>query len=1430
MARTRNGGGFTALRVEGGILPPEFLTEVAALSAPRQSGTDYGLSKSLSLKDEIARYWRIGNDLHARYAERRPRTALPPSRVGVDDWLVPLLRSLGYEDLAMAGSVELEDRVFKLTHRACGGAVPLLLVTRDFDLDKPDPRLGGNGRRPAPHGMMQEYLNAEAGALWGMVSNGSRIRILRDNPSLTRPSYIEADLDLIFAEELYPDFAALWLAAHASRFAPADDNPSNCIIETWRAKAHETGERARENLRDGVTAALRRLGNGFLGYPDNGELRQAIQGGRLSPDDYYQQLLRLVYRMLFLFTAEERELLHAPESGDRERGVYEEGYALTRLRDRALRRRNYDRNADLWQGLQITFRALARGAPGLGLSALGGLFRHDHCPDLDSAAIANEHLLEAVRTLAYFPSPAGKSLARINYRDMDTEELGSVYESLLELHPAIDVHAAPWRFAFAGDNSGDGKAKGSARKLSGSYYTPPSLVGELVRSTLDPVIRRTLAEHPEDPAAAVLRLRVIDPACESGHFLLAAARRLAAEIARIEADDDGYDEGKRRHALREVVRHCIYGVDRNPLAVELCRTALWIESIEPGKPLTFLDAHIAFGDSLIGVLDPDILAEGIPAAAYKPLTGDDKGVCTDLKKRNRERGQGDLFDEEAVLEVAMTSIDLDAMPEDTLADVEAKEFAWEAARSHEDRAREALKADLFAGAFFAAKTQRTLKTVPVSDDLLSGGSDTLGRAGVEPEARKLSVRHRFLHWHLAFPEIMQDGGFDAVLANPPWERIKLQEKEFFETRSPKIAAARNKAARKRLIQNLNRADASDAERSLYRAFNRARREAEAASQFVRTGGRFPLTGTGDVNTYAVFAETCLRLVNPRGRAGLIVPTGIATDHSTRKFFEHVVADRRLATLYDFENREAVFPGVHRSYKFCLLTLAGRDDPVPEAEYAFFLHQIEHLKERERRFTLAAEDFRLFNPNTRTCPIFRTRRDMEIARKMYRRAGVFWKEAREGQPEENPWGVKFSTMFHMSNDSGLFRTRTSLEDAGWALGGNVFVHEDHDGRYLPLYEAKLFHQYDHRFATFDGVSDKDVRNGRARPMTAEEKAHPESVVLPRYWVPATEVAKRLDKSVGVRNDPVSLTGDRGPGGHSTLSRDWLSARSPENHAGDRRAHGSLHGDPNPRAERFRDDHRVWLVVFRDIARATDQRTTIFATIPGTAVNNKGPLLRVEPNAWLQALRGITTATNERTVITTGLSPIGFGHSAALVDYRMSPAVATALVAANMNSIPLDWSARLSVGGVNMSFFIVKQLPVLPPDAYLEDAGADRRYVELIVPRVLELIYTGDELEGFAADLGYSGPPFPWDEPRRHRLQCELDAVFARMYQLERSDLEWILDSPSPGTSFPSLKQHEIKRFGEYRTQRLVLEAFELLSKGKNLVSRPLARLAAGDGPA
>ncbi len=905
MARARRDHGFTAIRIEGGLLPPEFLQAIAGLEAPGQRGADYGLSKSLALKEEIARYWRIAGDLYARYAERRVRHGLRTTQVGVDEWLVPLLHTvLGYSDLVPTSDATLGERVFKLTHRACGETVPLLLTTRDFNLDRADPRFGYEGRRQAPHGLMQEFLNAEDDCLWGIVSNGSKLRVLRDNPSLTRPAYIEADLDLVFLEELYPDFAALWLAAHASRFALANGKPSSCVIESWRAEAHETGERVLANLRDGVTEALRQLGNGLLQHRDNDDLRSALRDGTLTLNAFFEQLLRLVYRLLFLFAVEERNLLHAPDATDEQRSVYAQGYSLSRLRERALRRRYYDQHADTWASLQITFQALACGAPGLGLPPLGGLFRSGKCPDLDRAAIANEPLLDAVRSLAFFRS--GTALARVNYRDMGTEELGSVYESLLELQPVLDLNATPWEFGFAGQENGE-KAKGSKRKLTGSYYTPSSLVNELIKSALEPVLTEAVAGLPDDPRKAILDLKVLDPACGSGHFLLAAARRMAAEIARIEAGVDTSDESARQHALREVVQHCIHGVDRNPLAVELCKTALWIETIEPGKPLTFLDAHIQLGDSLVGLLDPEVIAAGIPGEAYKNLTGDDKATCRAIKRRNSRVGDTvlrSLFDEEGVFEVALATAAIDAMPEETLADIERKYAAWDNVCTDATRMREELRADLFVGAYFAPKTNETGTWVPHTEDLNRLKIGMRQRLGVEENIRELAHRHRLFHWHLAFPEIMQDGGFDVVLGNPPWEVSQLSEEEYFAVRAPSIASLAG-ATRKRAILRLEETNPR-----LWKEYELDKRGYEARNAFCRSGGRYQLTAYGKLNSYSLFAETFLRLVGPRGRTGLIVPTGIATDNSTKAFFDQAVSGKRLASLYDFENREGVFPGVH----------------------------------------------------------------------------------------------------------------------------------------------------------------------------------------------------------------------------------------------------------------------------------------------------------------------------------------------------------------------------------------------------------------------------------------------------------------------------------------------------------------------------------------
>jgi hypothetical protein len=1476
MSRQRKSSGFTAIRIEGGILPPEFLAVIAGGQAKHQAGADYGLTRSLSLKDELARYWRIASDLYAAYAERRNRADINQVKVGVDDWLVPFLKEvLGFDDLATVRAVTLGDRTFPITHLAFGGAVPMLLTTREYDLDRADSCFGEEGRRRAPHGLMQELLNANDDALWGIVANGAKLRLLRDNPSLTRPAYIEADLDLIFAEQLYPDFAALWLLAHASRLKPVDGKSSKAVLERWRAEAHETGERALDHLREGVTEALRQLGNGFLQHPANDDLRGALADGRLSAEGYFQELLRLVYRLLFLFTAEERNLLHEPTASDEQRAIYAEGYSLARLRERALKRRYYDRHHDLWLGLGILFRALAEGESRLGLPALGGLFAPEQCPNLMAARITNERLLEAIHALAFFRTPTG--LVRVNYRDMGTEELGSVYESLLELHPAIDVHGSPWTFSLMGD-ANSAKAKGSQRKLTGSYYTPAELVHELIKSALEPVMAQAVKANPADPRRALLNLKILDPACGSGHFLLAAARRLAAEIARIEAGADSPDEITRQHALREVVQHCIYGIDRNPLAVELCRTALWIETIEPGKPLSFLDHHLRVGDALLGVLDPTILDHGLPDEAFAALTGDDKPVAATLKKRNKQEREswqralaaGDLFHAEHLAEQTAA---VDEMADDDLAALSAKERAWQATKAQAASSRLARLADLYVGAFLLPKTAEYQEKIPTSRHLWAVANDgqpdpTL--AAVEAAARAACQEARVLHWWLAFPQVAAKGGFDVMLGNPPWERIKLQEEEFFASRSPLVAEAPNKAERARRIELLRQGlllhtlqpdveavagitPPNPAEIALYRQFLAARREAEAASLFAHESGRFPLTGVGDVNTYALFAETFLQATAAHGRAGFIVPTGIATDDSTKAFFGHIASQGRLASLFDFENREAVFPAIDSRIKFSLLTLGA----AREATFVCFATRVEQLHDARRRFTLAPDDFALINPNTRTCPVFRSARDAELTKKLYRAAPVLIREAvvdetgRVVQPEENPWGIRFQAMFHMSNDSHLFAPAPAAPG---------------EPPRLPLYEAKMIHQFDHRWASYTPAASGAADEVETVDVSDAQKADPGYTVTPRYWVDAREVLARIARVpsrvarawlalhaalAAPGEEPPSFAGKDRPTGEEAQAdlllalAQWVAGALFHRHAGD-----ALLTACGPLAALQRALHATEAQLQADFPRlmtalqaeglSTQKALTNFpkwerqnqeAPLTDTDLSALAQAVRASTPAllalldhwmdqrsprWLMGWRNITNATNERTVIASVVPRVGVGHSLPLLFTRQTSVLNAALLG-NWCSVTFDYVARTKVGGTNLTYGYLKQFPVLPPDRY---TPADLAF---IVPRVLELTYTAHDLKAWADDLAAFDPrpvsergrPFPWNPERRARLRAELDAYYARLYGLTRDELRYILDPADvmgpdyPSETFRVLKEGEIRVYGEYRTRRLVLEAWDRL---------------------
>jgi len=1075
------------VRTEGGLLPADLLARVASgdRSVPGVAPSDYHLVPGERLNERITRSWNrlVGAwkafaPQLAAVAEGDPATSLTRER-----WLLPLFEELGYGRLQTARSIEVDGRSYPVSH--AWGHLPVHLVGARVDLDRRSPGVRG-AAGASPHSLVQELLNRTDSHLWAIVSNGLRLRLLRDNASLTRQAFVEFDLETMFADEVFDDFVVLWLTCHQSRVET--DRPAECWLERWTAEAAASGTRARDALRVGVERAITALGTGFVAHPANTALKDRLRSGDLSRFDYYRQLLRVVYRLLFLFVAEDRDLLHPRDAASIARQRYARFYSLGRLRTLA-RRRVGGPHPDQWRSLTLVFDALGRpdGLPTLGLPGLGSfLWSPAACPDLDRADIANQHLLEAVRNLGFFEDRNERVLRPVDYRNLGTEELGAVYESLLEQHPDVNVDAGHFEL---------GTAAGHERKTTGSYYTPTSLITCLLDTALDPVLDEAVGAS--DPEAALLALKVLDPACGSGHFLIAAAHRIAKRLASVRTGDDEPSPDATRAALRDVVLHCLHGIDQNPMAVELCKVSLWMEAMVPGRPLGFLDHRIIRGNALLGAT-PQLLSDGVPDDAFKPLTGDDKAVVTSLKKRNKKarQGQGSLFGNSIgsiTVSLAEQAVAVAKIDETDIRDVHAKARRWnELIDSPEYRAA-VQAADTWCAAFVAPKT---VDSVPITHDTYRNAVEHPDN--VDPLVREtidaLADEYGFLHWHLAFPDAYTDesGGFDAILGNPPWEKVKLSEKEFFSARHPEIANLAG-AKRKSAIVEL---EAEDPE--LFAEFRAALRRAEGESHLLRSSGRFPLCGRGDVNTYAVFAEAMRDGLSPTGRLGVIVPTGIATDDTTKEFFADCVSTSRLISLFDFENAAPIFSGVHRSYKFCLLTLAGRDGRIAEAEFAFFAHRVSDLDDPERRFTLSPEDLALINPNTRTAPVFRTRRDAEITKKIYRNVPVL---VRDGDPDGNPWGIEYQRMFDMMNDSHLFRTADELRAEGATLDGNIWTRGDQ--RWLPLCEAKMAHHFNHRFGDYAMKREND--GGNTLPDVPLSKLQdPTYVVQPRYWVAEPEV--------------------------------------------------------------------------------------------------------------------------------------------------------------------------------------------------------------------------------------------------------------------------------------------------------------------------------------
>ncbi len=1357
---------FRAVRAVGTALPAEAIPRANELRMPGQTADAYQLSPGMAVNGAIARAWEAMLATHHtwRTALERLPDGDAATKLTRDKWLLPLLYELGWgrPDVISGGLPvppglgETEAPHFPISHRVAWPDAanattwaPLHLVGAGIDLDT---KTAGVTAR-APQAMVQDYLNREDHALWAIVSNGHQLRLLRDASSLTRQSFIEFDLDAIFTDQLYSDFRILFLTVHASRFAPrlddkaakavADSEDSsedaeveqaepkldNCWLERWRTTAIDDGARALLNLQHGIAVALQELGTGFVAHPANAALRETLAAATDADRDLQRALLRIAYRLIVLFVVEDRDLLHRSEVPESARALYADYFSTARLRRLAAEPIG-GWHTDLWEAHQIVTDALAGdGLPALGLSGLGAsLFSRDALSILDGAQLPNRALLAAVRALSQIEDPVTGLPRSVDYRNLDSEELGGMYEGLLAYTPRY--HADERAFTLE-------VSTGNERKKSGAYYTPSDLIALVLDEALDPLIDEAIRES--DPEQALLDLTVVDPACGSGHFVVAAARRMAAALATVRTEETEPMPAALRAATADVIERCVYGVDLNDLAIEITKVALWLEAFDADRPFPFLDAHFRVGNALLGTT-PELLRHNIPDAAFVTLGDDDNEWTKKLKARNKSERQADqdqltLSFGPETLNVETSQFTKAAREADTgtvasVAALRARADSWRRLEADPDLVAAKLVADAWCAAFVQPKTGATTSGQGITHATVRGLSETPESVPdtIVTQVNTLARQYRFFHWHLEFPGIFTvpddgsadagtgwTGGFSCVVGNPPWERVKIQDKEFFGNAGrPDIENAATAAIRKKTIDKL-----ADSDPDLHQAYLAALRKSDGTAHLLLKSGRYPFTGQGDVNTYSVFAETMRTVTNPEGAAGIVTPTGLATDKTTAPFFANTLSNHRLYAFYDFENEAKIFRDVDHRVRFAVTTMTGTQRTVQRTKFAFLIRHISDVP--EKRFQLAAEEVLALNPNTGTLPMFRSRKDADITLGIYSRHPVL---IRDDDPDGNPWGLSFARLFDMANDSGLFHTADDLVDAKF----NGWSYERGNKEYVPLYEAKMLSHFDHRFSTYKGATQAQLNVGSLPRLTDEQHDDPAVESLARYWVERSEVEAKLK--------------DR-----------W---------------------------------DQQWLLGWRDIARASDSRTFVPSVFPTSAVGNKFPVAFPV---------GTSAATNLHGLWST---------------------------------MVFDYVARQKLSGTGMTYFIVKQL-ACPSPGQFESQTPWRQNEHLqtwLKPYVLELAYTSSRLHRYAQDIGDDGPPFRWDPKRRALLRADLDAGFFHVYGLDRDEAEHVLDS------FVVVRKYEERDFGEYRSKRLVLEAYDRMAEavangGKGW--KPLADPPAGHGP-
>ncbi len=1303
-----------------------------------------------------------------------------------DDFIWPVLAALGWteslrqQNLTVSGRDDVPDGLLfasaetKAAANAQGDQWKRyahgLAVVESKRWARPLDRASGRDEATAPSTQMLRYLrridDLTSGQLrWGILTNGTKWRLYWAGARSVSEEFLEIDLGRVLAldggDDLFADEATRdhWLRVFAALFCreafikTGTDNRS--FHERARAEAAYYEER--------VAASLSKLVFEQV-FPS---LATAIADA--APDAPLQYVreasLVLLYRLLFLLYAEDRDLLPVGEKR------YDD-YALRHQRIEVGKRVSdgdvFSTSAGkIWAHVADLARIIDKGDASVGIPPYnGGLFAGDTTPLLDTIRIPDSVMAPALDALSYERSTGEKRY--INYRDLSVQQLGSIYERLLE-------------FEIVRDDAGALTVRPNlfARKNTGSYYTPDELVGLILDETLEPLITERLEafrtalrklkpkdaeDHQRgelkdaDPADAILSLRVCDPAMGSGHFLVSLVDTLAdhvldamAEAAALGADlhytsplatkiDDirrtilknarnanwTIDEAQLddRHIVRRMVlKRCVYGVDKNPMAVELAKVALWLHTFTVGAPLSFIDHHLHAGDSLFGLWVRDAIDKA------SALGGELLYIDA---LRNAQRSAEAMKTIEALTDVEIAEAHRSAaMYQDVeLMTGELDGFVsfihaldWLDLKSKEDKALVRLWLD---GRFGDPIPISRGRKAPERGKTKS--TDEVERfTEIWKAARALIAEERFLNWQISFPGVWdnwsskgREGGFDAVVGNPPWDRIKLQQIEWFAARRPEIALAQRASDRGKLIAKLK----TDGD-PLWDDFAHAEQRAVDTARMARKSGHFPLLSGGDTNLNSLFVERAHALVKPGGLVGLLIPSGIASDQSSSAFFRKVTGDKQVHRVIDFFNRRyngsLFFPDVYYRFKFCAYIAGGAERIFDEASYGFFIRDLAEVNDPDRVFPVTAEEIGRINPNSGTAPIFRSRRDKDITSGIYARLPVL--VDRTSGDGIAVWPMRYATMFHMANDSGRFRTRSELEgdESAWPVGGNRY--QSAAGEWVPLYEGKMVQAFDHRAADIVLAEANVFRSGQGADLTDDDHRDPARQPIPRYWV--------------------------------------------------------------------KSDESGWDA----------------------------------PTEWCLSLKDVTSVTNARTTITAIIPKFGAGHTLPVLfpakgDSGSNYAESALLLMANLNCVILDYLARQKVHGNHLAWYLLEQLPIVPPANYTRAFGP-KTAAEIVREAVLELTYTAHDLAPFARDMGHVDangevlPPFIWDEARRLTLRAKLDALYFILYGVfdpanaaaSRDDIRYIY------STFPIVAEKETEKWGSYKSEDLCIAWINALMAGQ-----------------